>query len=286
MVSSSADITVATLLEPSARRRVDLAAQGRFAAQHADSLRGVMRVVRERPVDAVLVSPACLTGDDIRSVEELVTRFPSVPTVAVVSEHGRHSSERLLALGATGVRDMLDLSGRDGWERLRALLGHPTTPTAAEILAVVLPALGEPSPDCRTFFQLLVRLAPSAPTVRGFAQRLGIRGSTFVSRFVRADLPSPKRYLAMVRLVHAAKLFESPGLSVADVAHRLEFSSAQSLGRHVRTTVGLTATEFRQRFSFAQMTDEFVARLIAPYRPTFVAFQPLGEGVGTFGRHW
>lgn len=286
MSTPPTDITVATLLEPAARRRLDAAAQGRFAARHADSVRAVIRVVRERPVDAILVSPACLEETDIRSVEELVNRFPGVPTVAVVSEHGRRSSERLLALGATGVRDMLDLTGRDGWERLRSLLSHPATPTAGEILAVVLPALGDPSPDCRAFFQLLVRLAPSTPTVRALTRRLGVENSTFVSRFVRAALPSPKRYLALIRLVHAAKLFEAPGLSVADVAHRLEFSSAQSLGRHVRTSVGVTATEFRRRYSFVRMTEEFVARLIVPYRPALVAFQPLGEGVGTFGRRW
>lgn len=286
MVTSESGITVATLLEPAARRRLDAASDGRFAARHADSVRGVIRVVRERPVDAILVSPSCLEGRDLRSVEELMHRFPGVPTVAVVCEHDQRASERLLALGATGVREMLDLTGREGWQRLRALLAHPSTPTAGEILAVVLPALGEPSPECRAFFQLVVRLAPSTPTVRGFARRLGIETSTFVSRFVRANLPSPKRYLAMARLAHAAKLFEAPGLSIADVAYRLEFSSAQSLGRHVRTTVGMTATEFRRRYSFGRLTEEFVARLIVPYRAAFVTFQPLGKGVGTFGQPW
>lgn len=279
-------VMVATLMEPAARRRLDAAADGRFAARHADSMRGVLRVVRERPVNAILVSPACLRHDDLGSVGELVQRFPGVPTVAVISEHGRRASERLLALGATGVRDILDLTARDGWERLRALLAHPTSPAAGEILRTVLPALGNASPATRTFFELLARLAPSTPTVRAFGRRLGLRTSTFVSRFVRARLPSPKCYLSMMRLVHSGKLFEASGLSVTDVAHRLEFSSPQSLGRHIRSTMGVTATEFRRRYPFARMIDEFVARLVVPYRSAFVTFQPLGEGVGTLGQRW
>ena len=60
-----------------------------------------------------------------------------------------------------------------------------------------------------------------------------------MSRFARAGLPSPKNYLAAIRLLHAAFLFETAGLSVADVAYRLEYSSPQSFGRHLRAMLGL-----------------------------------------------
>jgi len=52
-----------------------------------------------------------------------------------------------------------------------------------------------------------------------------------MSRFHRAAIPSPKSYLAGMRLLHAAFLFQNPGLSVSDVAYRMDYSSPQSFGR-------------------------------------------------------
>ena len=69
-----------------------------------------------------------------------------------------------------------------------------------------------------------------------------------MSRFSRSGLPSPKSYLAALRLLHASQLFEDAGLSIADVAHRLDYSSPQSFGRHVRSLLGITSSEFRTRF--------------------------------------
>jgi AraC-like DNA-binding protein len=107
-----------------------------------------------------------------------------------------------------------------------------------------------------------------------------------MSRFFRAGLPSPKRYLGAVRLVNAAGLLETPGFSIADVAYRLEYSSPQSFGRHLRTELGVTAAEFRNRFSFETSLDDFVARLIIPYRQSFRQFRPLEDGVADLGHLW
>ena len=68
-----------------------------------------------------------------------------------------------------------------------------------------------------------------------------------MSRFTRAGLPSPKTYLAAVRLLYAAQYFESDGLSIADVAYRLECSSPQSFGRHLRSMLGITAGAVKLR---------------------------------------
>ena len=96
-----------------------------------------------------------------------------------------------------------------------------------------------------------------------------------MSRFFRAGLPSPKRYLAATRLLHAAALFETPGMSISDVAYRLEYSSPQSFGRHVRAVVGMTAGEFRGRCGFEVAVTDFTTRLIVPFRAVFRSFRPL-----------
>ena len=88
-------------------------------------------------------------------------------------------------------------------------------------------------------------------------------------------MPSPKRYLAMARLARAARLFENSGLSVANVATHLDYSSPQSFGRHVRTLLGLTAVGFRQRYDGDGMVERFRAELVRPYAMVLRRFDPL-----------
>src|SRR3954467_3145034 len=145
------EFVVAQIIEPESRARLDAAVQGCFRAVHADTLKEAIRTVRERPVRAVLVSPAKLQKDQVPEVAALVKSFPAVPTFAVVARHDAASSQRLLELGASGVSRGVDLCARDGWRQLRDLVAEPSTPTGSRILGGVMPALGDPSPDCRHF---------------------------------------------------------------------------------------------------------------------------------------
>ena len=104
-----------------------------------------------------------------------------------------------------------------------------------------------------------------------------------MSRFFRARLPAPKRYLAFARLVRAARLFENPGLSVAAVANALDYSSPQSFGRHVRTLLRLTAVQFRERYDGEGMLHRFRAELVAPYVAALRRFTPLAVPPGWLG---
>lgn len=281
---------VATLLDPHERPRFDAAAGSHVAVIHANTAPEVIRAVRERPVDAVLVSAEYVRRDDLSAVAALVRRFPAVRTMAVVSRHDSRSSERLLQLGASGVSGMLDLSQRGGWQRLRETLTHPTSPLSAAILGHVMPLLADSPTDCRFCFESMIRLAPGVPTVRRLCRRYGVPPSTFVSRFFRAGLPSPKRYLARVRLTYAAALLESRGLSVADVAYRMEYSSPQSFGRHLRALTGMTASDFRRHVGLAAALERFTTEMIAPFRAVLRAFHPLetqgapAAGPGTWNR--
>src|SRR5436189_39596 len=143
----------------------------------------------------------------------------------------------------------------------------------------VVPALEDAPEDVRVFFEALARLAPVVSTVRGLARHLRICPSTLMSRFYRVGLPSPKTYLAGMRLLHAAHLFLNPGLSVSDVAYRLDYSSPQSFGRHLKAMLGVTAGEFRRRFPFDVSLARYVDLLVTPYRDTLHAFHPLNAGM-------
>ena len=283
-VADAGSATVAAVLMPGERPRVDAAGSGLFAVLHRDSIPDAVRAVRERPVDAVLVSVHRCGPDQMEVLGHLVREFPSIPTVALVSQHDPGAIEMLLRLGASGVRQVVDVTSPAGWNRLRQVVGQPATRAVSRIQHPILDAVAEAPPDARLFLEAMIRLAPDIPTVTALAQQLSVRPSTLMSRFARAGLPSPKNYLAAIRLLHAAFLFETVGLSVADVAYRLEYSSPQSFGRHLRAMLGLTALEFRRRFPFPVALDRFVSLMMEPYRDIWRTFHPLAAGSWESGK--
>jgi len=133
--------------------------------------------------------------------------------------------------------------------------------------------------DCWKFFETIFQPGLRSCTIRTLSSELRVVPSTLMSRFFRARLPAPKRYLAMARLTHAARVFENPGLSVANVANHLEYSSPQSFGRHVRTLLSITALEFRQRYDGEGMLHRFREELILPFVTILRSFSPLTESL-------
>jgi AraC-like DNA-binding protein len=269
--------TIAAVLAPAERARVDAAGTGCFAVVHRDSVRDAISTVRERSVDAILLSVHQCRPEHVENVAFLIRDFPSVPTVALVSQHDPSAPEMLLRLGASGVRQAVDVTAPAGWARLREMMLQPVARSAAQIQGPVLRAMPDITPDARLFFEAIIRLAPDLITVRDLSRRLAVRPSTLMSRFSRTGLPSPKSYLASIRLLHAAQLFEDKGLSIADVAHRLDYSSPQSFGRHVRSLLGITSTEFRTRFPFSTAVQRFVQVMIEPYHASWASFHPLAR---------
>jgi AraC-like DNA-binding protein len=171
------------------------------------------------------------------------------------------------------VRDPL------GWGQLRDLLRCEAVGEIERLaLARLAVDLAGVSDDCWLFFETLLREAKSVGTIRGLCDRLDVVPSTLVSRFLRLGLPTPKRYLAYVRLIRAAKLFENPGLSITVVANYFEYSSPQSFGRHVRLLLGVSASEFRRRYDGEGMLERFRGDLIAPYVHQFAQLHPLSPG--------
>lgn len=275
--------TVAAVLLPAERARVEAAGSGSFTVLHRDSIPDAISLVRERPVDAVLVSVHRCDPTEADAVRRLVASFPGLPAVALLSRHDPANAGALLRLGASGVREVIDVTAPTGWARLRRLVSEPATRPAARILAPLMDRLAEAPPDARIFMEALVRLAPTTPTVRGIARVFSVQPSTLMSRFLRARLPSAKRYLAAVRLLYAAQYMENDGLSITDVAYRLDFSTPQSLGRHLRTLLGITSTEFRRRFPFPAAQERFLGVMVDPYRDRWRTFHPLIKPAGHGG---
>jgi AraC-like DNA-binding protein len=279
-----APATVATVLLADERARVEAAGQDCYVALHGESLDEAIRQVRRRPVDAVFLSVHRCDDGAVARVAEFVRDFPQVPAVALISRPDQDAPGRVLGLGASGVQAVVDVSVPAGWARLRELLREPSSPVAARVMSALAPDLEDAPPDCRLFFEVVVRRAPELQTVKRLSAALRVVPSSLMSRFFRADLPSPKTYLANARLLHAAYLFRNQGLSIADIANRLDYSSPQSFGRHLRVLLGVTAGEFRRRLPFEAAVLRFRDRFVTPYRCRLHVFHPLGTMPGNHGQ--
>jgi AraC-like DNA-binding protein len=270
-------IPVATMLTPAERIRVDAAGEGSYYAIHRDNVAELVHDIRMNRVGAVLVSVARCDPRARAGVAAMVREFPRVPAVALLTQLDRSTPQAMLSLGSTGLRQLVDVRDPSGWRELRDCLlaaqGDGIQRLALTYLQIDL--AGVPS-DCWRFFEALFLVSPFVTTVRGLAQYMDVVPSTLMSRFFRSRLPAPKQYLAAARLVRAARLFENPGFSVANVANHLDYSSPQSFGRHVRTLMRMTALQFRERYDGEGMLEHFRATLVQPHLDRLREFRPLG----------
>jgi AraC-like DNA-binding protein len=266
---------VSTILTPLERSRVDAAAQGLCDALHRESLDEVISDLRHQKASLVLISVARYGSQSSSRVAAMVREFPRVPAVALLTETQNSTPHATLALGQLGVRTLVDARMPAGWQMLRNLLAaqgsNDLLRSALTQISLDLPGV---SRDCWRFFELLFEASPRISTVRQLARHLNILPSTLMSRFFRAKLPAPKRYLSLARLIRAARLFENPGLSVARVANHLDYSSPQSFGRHVRTVMKMSPVRFRSTYDGQGMLQFFRMELVLPYVDVLSTFRP------------
>ena len=277
--------SVTTLLTPAERARVDAAGEGCFVTLHRESIDEVLNDLRLRRASAVLVSVAHYATHHTPPVARVVREFPRIPALALLTGTEPSSTQTVLALGQQGVRALVDVRDARGWRELRRIITEERAESIERIaLARLNNDLRDAPEDCIRFFDSLFSAPPSVGTVRQLARRLGVLPSTLMSRFFRANLPAPKRYLAMARLVRSARLFENPGLSVAQVANQLEYSSPQSFSRHVQTLLRCTAVAFRHQYSGESMLELLREQLVLPHQQVLKAFHPLVVAPGWMGR--
>ena len=272
---------VSTMIEPVERQRVDAAGVGLYRTIHRDHIGEVLRDLKERRISAVIVSVGRCVREEPSQVAAVVRAFPRIPTLALLSSAGDTNAEAVLALGNCGIRTLVDVRQPDGWGRLRALLGREATKDVDRVaMAALREDLRGVPEDCWRFFEALFSPEFRVSTVRQLARRLNVLPSTLMSRFFRARVPAPKRYLAFARLIRAARLFENPGLSISDVANHLDYSSPQSFGRHVRTLLRITAGEFRCTYDGERMVERFRRELVLPNLEPLHRLHPLAVRPG------
>lgn len=131
--------------------------------------------------------------------------------------------------------------------------------------------------DAWRFFRAVLEPEKRYRTVGALALDLGVSRSSLLSRFVRAGLPSPKRYLAYAGFVRIVEGLQEPRASLTTVAYALEYSSPQSMGRSIRRTLGMTGEELRDQLTPESIVTLFCDRLILPFLESWKSFTPMVE---------
>ena len=272
---------IGTWLTPRERARVDVAAGDQLDLTHRETLHALRADLTTGRIHAALVSAAVIRLHDVPALSAIVRDFPANPVVGFVVEVDEAQAlAGTLALGRAGVAGVIDARNAAGWSALRSAFDgqHVADAFVQRAVRELTGSASEANEaSCTTGWArfLSATFSPRVATAKQVAALLGVCCSTLTSRFYRADLPSPKCYVAHARLVWAARLGETPGLSISAIAHRLDASSPQSFGRTVRTMLGMTAADFRRNYDGAGMLDRFRAELVEPYRETLRTFDPL-----------
>lgn len=266
---------VVTVVNASMQSRLNLALGEVARPVHLASIAAALTVVRERPIRAVLLGQESMTAGSAIAVGKLAVTCGGT-LIAVVGGWTPNLSDTLLAFGRYGVRDAVDVSSRDGLSRLRDLIARSEWELANRVGRALAPSLQDASEEMRFFVNYLVRRAPFVGSARTLAAGLRVSQSSLNSRFFRAGLPSPKQYLAYIRLLFAAALLEQPMISAAQTARRLNYSSPQSFMRHMRTQLGVSAGEFRQQYTFEALAHHVAFHTLSQHGATIRWFRPLG----------
>lgn len=136
------------------------------------------------------------------------------------------------------------------------------------------------NPEVATFWGDLLRIAPHYSTAHVLADMRGIPTTSLLARFQRQCLPSPKALLVQVRALYVAYLLASD-VCGADTAYALQYSTPQSLSRHLRENFGVTATQARQTWVVADRVTAFLTWAWDTHHPAWADFHPYtGNGQG------
>lgn len=159
---------------------------------------------------------------------------------------------------------------------MNPILYQPPRESAAGWLAAqVSCSTVEWHPHAALVTRALALSAPSVGTVHVVLEGFGVNGSSILSRYQRAKLPTPKVQLVLFRLMLAVTMQARGAVSIVDIAYALDYSSPQSFGRHVRLETGRSARAFLAQWEPEPFWRDVVAPVLRWDDERWTTFDPL-----------
>ena len=212
------------------------------------------------PSTVAIVDPLAGSTDGSAAPElrEFLLDFAWLPVVAAVRT-GPETLESLRLLGRWGVSEVIVEGVEDTpagiAKAIRFAQGKLLQGLMEEVLPSYLPGRA----------RRLLFAAAEAVSVGGhspdLAAVLGVTETTVIRRCERLRLPPPRRILAWVRVLLAARLLEDAGRTSQGVAYACGYATEAGLRRVVHNFLGLGITELRRRGPLRTASTTFLAEL-------------------------
>ncbi|HEX2091689.1 MAG TPA: helix-turn-helix domain-containing protein [Longimicrobiaceae bacterium] len=214
------------------------------------------------PCDLVIVDPLAgrCDGEPSPELRDFLALHRWLPVVAVVRDRPGSDSFHLLSTlirwGVSevilqGVEDTPDGVGK----AVRAAQGKLLAGLMEEVLPPHLPG------RVRRLLFAAAEAAAAGGHSPDLAALLGVTETTVIRRCERLRLPPPRRILAWVRVLMAARLLEDPDRTAQSVAYACGYATEAGLRRVVRSFLGTSVTELRRRCALETAATAFLAEL-------------------------
>lgn len=238
------------------RAAVDAPPGGRLSVAGARSWLRLLRLVRERPVTAVVIDSGALPYDlePDNAVRELGRLFPSLSTVFVARPE--LDPWALLGLGRAGIENLMLLQLDElPVELPRAVRRAAAVDTASQVTRIIGGRL--PRRELAAVRAALdgVQLGWSADDL---ARALGVTRAHLSVRLRSVGLPSAGHLLTWAKMLHAGRWLGEPGRTAQSVSRQLEYSSGAGFRRALHNYVGGTPSWVKEAGGFRFVLGRFL----------------------------
>ena len=217
----------------------------------------------ERRVDVVVLEPAPLRDDELRTLVELLERHPAIPVV-VYTVVTTTSMRATVALALAGARQVVLKGFDDTPRRFRALLEElGDAAWRSELWPWVAERVAHTPARIEGAVERLFRYPHRYVDVADLVRASGLTRRTIERWLGRVGIGSAKMLVLSARVERAHHLLRHSAASVGEIATRLGFPSARLFARQVRLATGCPPTALRHALTSAELREALTERLVA-----------------------
>jgi AraC-like DNA-binding protein len=260
---------------------MDGAARARHHLEYLKDWGALTTVIGRRSAMTVAIVDAYHGGEfAIAEIEHVLRSGPGTPVI-VYSDFTNKPAQDAMLLGRVGVSSVVTLGIDDDLWRIRHALAvpgaseqHPIALSLSRYLEgdtvqLVLDVYNAIGGAMESLQVENSNRKTSQYGLECLAERLGIKGrsrSGLERRLRTLGLPSPARFLLLVRLLHVGRLLDDPDRTISNIAEVTGFGGDNTLHDVIRRNANRTPGELRKQGGLTS-TLELLERSIADARP-------------------
>ncbi|MBV9772311.1 MAG: AraC family transcriptional regulator [Gemmatimonadetes bacterium] len=247
--------------DPEFQQTVRSALQRGFSCWTLADWRSLRETARDAAPTAVAIVDPCAESRDGNPCLELKTflaEFSWLPVIAAVGGTPAQL-DHLLTLGRWGVSEVIVRGMEDTPAGIRRAVRFAQGKVLQAVLEEILPAYL--SGRVRRILFAAAEAIGSGGHAPDLAASLGVTETTVMRRCERLRLPPPRRVLAWVRVILAARLLDQPGRTSQSVASACGYATEAGLRRVLQNFLGMGVTELRSRGALDTAARAFLHEL-------------------------